>query len=144
MSLADLNRLPLPEVQSGPYVASSLVENLFEEAGAGLFDESGSFVPHTKFKLTCFTKLATSLKPCPEALNAAYEVAGTTNYDWFSIREDLRQQFSRKDQLREEYRSALNSLKFTGLDHVDVFLRKCSAVYHLYQDVYKNESSERR
>ncbi|EER07802.1 hypothetical protein Pmar_PMAR000333, partial [Perkinsus marinus ATCC 50983] len=29
-------------------------------------------------------------------------------------------------------------------EHADDFLRKCSALYHLYQDVYKDEASERR
>ncbi|EER14542.1 hypothetical protein Pmar_PMAR003185, partial [Perkinsus marinus ATCC 50983] len=72
---SEIGKVPVPKLQSVPYLAShlTLVEELFVEANGGVRSTSGVFQPHDHLKFTCYTKLVGSLAPYPDVSRAAHE-----------------------------------------------------------------------
>jgi hypothetical protein len=119
------------------------VEAQLLEAKAGSFD-GREFHPHADLKMTLCCKLIKSFEKCTEVHTAAVDAAYASKHSWYHVKNVLMMRFCRRSVLRAAYEKEFESLRFLGHSKVDEYLRRVSRLYHLFVDVYKDDTSERR
>ncbi|KAF4662664.1 hypothetical protein FOL47_006148 [Perkinsus chesapeaki] len=142
----EVSKLTVPELVASYRLKShySMVEGLMVEIGAGRMVSNVGYKPYQSTTISCYNKLVQSFGDCVEVVDAASEIAESSGYRWQTIRQELLAQFAQRDVLKTNYDGKLSKLRFESVQSVDSFLRHCSTIYHLYMDVYKGDSSERR
>jgi hypothetical protein len=104
----------------------------------------GEFKPEYGLRMTLCTKLLKSLEKCTEVHSAAVDAAYASGHSWNHVKKVLMMRFCRRSVLRAAYEKEFDSLRFLGYSKVDEYLRRVSRLYHLFVDVYKDDTSERR
>lgn len=146
LSAADFGSLSVPLLKTPSCIGAhlSLLEQLFQEAGAGTINPNGVFVPHTHLRISVYNKLLKSVKSCEVVSTVIHDVAQNCEYKWSAIKSELQQEFARRDLLKAEYNSVMRSLAFGGLGTVEIFLRKALAAFRMYRNVYGTDRAELR
>jgi hypothetical protein len=121
----------------------STVERQLVEAKAGTFTKT-EFHPDAELRMTLCTKLLKSLEKCSEVHMAAVDAAYASGHSWNHVKNVLMARFCRRSVLKAAYEKEFDSLRFEGHSKVDEYLRRTSRLYHLFVDVFKDDTSERR
>ncbi|KAF4713984.1 hypothetical protein FOZ63_008503, partial [Perkinsus olseni] len=142
----EVSKLTVPKLVASYRLKShfSMLEGLMVEIGAGKILPGQGYSPYATTRILCYNKLIESFGDCLDVVDAANEIAESSGYQWLTIRQELLAQFAQRDMLKTNYDDKLTKLKFGGVQRTDEFLRHSSTIYHLYMDVFKGDSSERR